>query len=92
MDNNEILLKTIEKENKLLIQKYNRLETKYKELKEKYSQYEDDYIHIGEKYDELKKLNKEILNERNVIREQLDSILYSRTYKAVKKLKKIFGR
>ena len=32
MDNNEILLKTLEKENKLIIEKFNRLENKYKQL------------------------------------------------------------
>lgn len=92
MDNNEILLKTLEKENKLIIEKFNRLENKYKQLEQKYSQYEDNYIEIGEKYKQLKKLNEEIINERNSIREQLDSILYSRSYKAIKKIKKIMGR
>lgn len=78
MDNNEILLKTIEKENKLLIQKYNRLKNEYKQFEEKYN--------------ELKEQNEKILCEKNSIKEQLDSILNSRSYKAMKKIKKIFGR
>ena len=92
MNNYEILAKTLEKENALIIEKYNRLENKYKELEQKYSKYDDDYIEIGEKYKQLKKLNEEITNERNAIREQLDSILYSRSYKAIKKFKKILRR
>jgi len=92
MDNYEILAKTLEKENKLIIEKCNRLENKYKQLEEKYSQYEEDYNQFWEKYNQLKKINEEITNERNSIREQLDSILYSRSYKAIKKIKKIMGR
>lgn len=89
MNNYEILAKTLEKENALIIEKYNRLENKYKELEQKYSQYEENYNQIGEKYNQLKKSYEEMINERNNIREQLDSILYSRSYKAIEKIKKI---
>lgn len=78
MDKNEILLKVLQKENKLLTENFNRLENKY--------------IQLEEKYNLLTKLNEEISNERNLIREQLDSILYSRSYIAIKKIKKILGR
>lgn len=71
MDNNEILLKTIEKENKLILDNHSKLEKKYAQIKEK---------------------NKELLEEKNRIEEQLNSILSSRSYKAIKKIKKILGR
>lgn len=71
MDNNEILLKTLQKENNLIVQNYNQLK---------------------EKYNQEKKYNTEILEEKNRIKEQLDSILYSRSYKAIMKIKKILGR
>ena len=92
MNNYEILSKTLEKENALIIEKYNRLENKYKELEQKYNQYEENYNQIGEKYNELKKSYEEMLQEKNDIREQLDSILYSRSYKAISKFKKILRR
>lgn len=78
MDNNQILYKTLEKEKKIIISNYHQLE-------EKYSQLEEEYI-------KEKKLNENILKEKNRIQEQLDSILYSRSYKAIKKIKKILGR
>lgn len=71
MDNNEILLKTLQKENNLIVQNYNQLK---------------------EKYNQEKQSNTEILEEKNMIKEQLDSILYSRSYKAIMKIKKILGR
>lgn len=71
MDNNEILLKTLQKENNLIVQNYNQLK---------------------EKYNQEKQYNTEILEEKNMIKEQLDSILYSRSYKAIMKIKKILGR
>lgn len=78
MDNNQILYKTLEKEKKIIINNYHKLE-------EKYSQLEEEYI-------KEKKLNENILKEKNIIQEQLDSILYSRSYKAIKKIKKFLGR
>lgn len=92
MNNYEILAKTLEKENALIIEKYNRLENKYKELEQKYSKYEEDYNQIGEKYNQLEKSYEKMLNEKNNIRKELDSILYSRSYKAIKKFKKILRR
>ena len=61
MDNNQILYKTLEKEKKLIMNNYHQLE-------EKYSQLEEEYI-------KEKKLNEDILKEKNSIQEQLDSIL-----------------
>lgn len=78
MDNNQILYKTLEKEKKLIMNNYHQLE-------EKYSQLEEEYI-------KEKKLNEDILKEKNSIQEQLDSILYSKSYKAIQKIKKILGR
>ena len=78
MDNNQILYKTFEKEKKLIMNNYHQLE-------EKYSQLEEEYI-------KEKKLNEDILKEKNSIQEQLDSILYSKSYKAIQKIKKILGR
>ena len=85
MDNNEILLKTLEKENKLIIQKYAKLEEECNNFEEKYNQLE-------ERYNTEKQQKEEIIKERDAIQEQLDSILYSRSYKAIKKIKKILGR
>lgn len=71
MDKYEIIAKTLEKENALIIEKYTKLEQKHNQLKE---------------------LHEETVIERNNIREQLDSILYSRSYRTIKKIKKILGR
>ena len=71
MSNDEILLKALQKENQLIIEKYKKIE---------------------EKFNEEKEINKKILEEKNAIREQLDSILYSRTYKIMSKINKILGR
>ena len=78
MDNNEILFKTSEKEKKIIIDNYHQLEENYHKLEEKY---------IKEK-----ELNKNILEEKHIIQEQLDSILYSRSYKTINKIRKILGR
>jgi predicted nucleotide-binding protein (sugar kinase/HSP70/actin superfamily) len=78
MDNNEILLKTLQKENDLIVENYNKLEEKYNQEKQTNEQL-------------LEEKNK-ILEERNKIKEQLDSILYSRSYKTIEKIKKILGR
>lgn len=75
MDNNEILLKTLQKENELM--KKNHKE-KYCELEEKYKQSEQE--------------NRKLLAEKNAIKEQLDSILNSRSYKLIQKVKKILRR
>lgn len=85
MDNNEILLKTTEKENKLLIQKYEK-------LKESFSDFDNKYNQLKEKYNKEKEEKAKIIKERDDLRQELDSILYSRSYKAIRKVKKILGR
>ena len=75
MNNQEILIRTLEKENKLISENWNR---KYLELEEKYKQ--------------EKNIKEQIEKEKNEIREQLDSILYSRSYKMIQSFKKILGR
>lgn len=75
MNNQEILIRTLEKENKLMSENWNR---KYLELEEKYKQ--------------EKNIKEQIEKEKNEIREQLDSILYSRSYKMIQSFKKILGR
>ena len=82
MDNNEILLKTLEKENKLL--KENMATIRQKDL-EKYNKLESENKILKNNIENLKDENKKI-------REQLDSILYSRSYKMIQKVKKILGR
>lgn len=75
MENNEILLKTAEKEIEF--------------LKERLA------IIRQENIDEINALraeNKMLKSENEKIREQLDSILYSRSYKFVQKLKKIIRK
>lgn len=78
MDNNEILLKTLEKENKLISENCDKL---MEELKK--SQQETL---------EQKEITNKIIAERDELQKQLDSIIYSRSYKAMQKIKKILGR
>lgn len=78
MDNNEILLKTLEKENKLISENYDKL---MEELKK--SQQETL---------EQKEITNKVIAERDELQKQLDSIIYSRSYKAMQKIKKILGR
>jgi len=68
MDNNEILIKTLEKENIML-----KENIKAQKDKEK--------VYLNEK--------EELIKENKQLREQLDSILYSRSYKFVQTIKKI---
>ena len=75
MNNQEILLKTLQKENELIIKNYT----------EKYNQ-------LNEKYKQEKEKNERLLEENEKTRKQLDSILYSRSYKAMQKVKKMLGR
>ncbi len=82
MDNNEILLKTLEKENKFLIDNY----------KQKYSKSEENIKQLEEKCGQEKILNQHLMEENNILRRQLDSILYSRSYKIIQTIKKILGR
>lgn len=78
MDNKDILLRTLEKEKELL--KENLAKIKNKESGDK-KKVED----IQNENNALKQTNKEL-------REQLDSILYSKSYKILQKVKKIIKR
>lgn len=78
MDNNEILLKTLEKEKELLKENLANIR---RETNAKLAKFND----IKARNDALEQENKEL-------REQLDSILYSRSYKFSQKLKKIIKR
>ena len=75
MDNNEILLKTAEKEIKILKENLANIKTAEKE-----------------KNNKLTIENEKLKNENKEIREQLDSILYSRSHKFAQKLKKIIKK
>lgn len=75
MENNEILLKTAEKEIEF--------------LKERLAIIRQENI---EEINALRAENKMLKSENEKIREQLDSILYSRSYKFVQKLKKIIRK
>lgn len=75
MNNDEILWKALEKENKLLVENYTK---KMEELEEKYQ--------------EEKNQKEEVIEEKNKIQEQLDSILYSRSYQMMQKIKRILGK
>lgn len=114
MDNNEILLKTLEKENKLIIENYKQKHGRpdqisiqqYKEVVEKYEQEKkekqqlieeheqekNERQQVVEKYEKEKVKNQGLEEESKMLRAQLDSILYSRSYKIVQKIKKILGR
>ena len=78
MDNNEILLKTLEKENKLISENYDKLMVELKK-----SQQET----ITQK-----EITNNVISERDELQKKLDSIIYSRSYKAMQKIKKILGR
>lgn len=75
MENNEILLKTAEKEINILKESLKTIRARDKEEIRK-----------------LKSENEELRNDNKAMREQLDSILYSRSYKFVQKLKKIIKK
>lgn len=75
MDNQKILIETLEKENRVLNENTTR---KYNELQAKYEQ-------------EIAK-NKTLEKEKKELREQLDTILYSRSYQMMQKIKKIFKK
>lgn len=85
MDNNEILLKTLQKENKIISENCKKEEQEKNELIRNYSELEI-------KYNEEKQKNIRTMNEINEIKNQLNSILYSRSYKLIQKIKKILGR
>ena len=78
MDNNEILLKTLEKENKLISENYDKLMEELKKSRQETL--------------EQKEITNNVIAERDELQKQLDSIIYSRSYKAIQKIKKILGR
>lgn len=78
MDNNEILLKTLEKENKLISENYDKLMEELKKSRQETL--------------EQKEITNNVIAERDELQKQLDSIIYSRSYKAMQKIKKILGR
>ena len=96
MDNNEILKITFEKENKLLKSNYDKLfeeqSVKYNELNELFQQEKEKYKVDLKQYHKDQERLKLLEQERDELRQQLDSILYSRSYKISQKLKKIIGK
>lgn len=78
MDNNEILLKTLEKENKLISENYDKLMEELKKLQQETLT--------------QKEITNNVISERDELQKKLDSIIYSRSYKAMQKIKKILGR
>lgn len=78
MDNKDILLRTLEKEKELLKENLAKIKNKESGDKKKVE-------NIQNENNALKQTNKEL-------REQLDSILYSRSYKILQKVKKIIKR
>ena len=82
MESSEIIIRTIEKENALL--KENMATIREKDLK-KYKELENEKNLIANE-------NKILKDENMEIRAQLDSILYSRSYKITQKIKKIIKR
>ncbi len=78
MDNKDILLRTLEKEKELLKENLANIKNKESGDKKKVE-------NIQNENNALKQTNKEL-------REQLDSILYSRSYKILQKVKKIIKR
>ncbi len=78
MDNNEILLKTLEKENKLISENYDKLMGELKKSQQETLT--------------QKEITNNVISERDELQKKLDSIIYSRSYKAMQKIKKILGR
>lgn len=89
MDNNEILLKTLQKENELLLKKIEK-------DKEVYSKQVEEIKNTSQKYSDMYNMeiekNKWLSEEKTRLENQLNSILYSRSYKITQKIKKILGR
>ena len=82
MENSEIIIKTLEKENELL--KENMSKIREKDLQK--------YLTLKEEKNNLLSENEALKNENAEIRNQLDSILYSRSYMFTQKIKKIIKR
>lgn len=111
MDNNEILLKTLEKENKLIIENYKKkyiesgimsiqeheetiqkYEEEKKKIIEEYEQEKQEKQQLIEEYEQEKMKNQRLEEDIKTLRTQLDSILYSRSYKVTQTIKKVIGR
>ena len=82
MESSEIIIKTLEKENELL--KDNMSKIREKDLKK--------YLALQEKNNSILSENEALKKENIEIRNQLDSILYSRSYKFAQKLRKIIKK
>lgn len=82
----ELLNKELNLENEILREKLKEYRTKAKQNQK----IMDDVINniVSQHKEELDK----IVTERNRIQEELDSILYSRSYKIIQKIKKIVKR
>ena len=78
MDNKDILLRTLQKEKQLLKENLAKIKNKESGDKKKVE-------NIQNENNALKQTNKEL-------REQLDSILYSRSHKILQKVKRIIRR
>ena len=96
MDNNEILKITFEKENVLMKNNYEKI---LQEQNEKYNQlndlYQNEQANLEEKQQELQKeleKYKLIEKERDDLKKELESILYSRSFRFIQKCKKIIRR
>ncbi len=85
MDINKILLRTLQKENEIINRNYIKKEQENVEILKKYNE-------LQQKYKEEKNINKNIIEEMNNLKEILDSIFNSRSYKIIQKVKKILGR
>lgn len=82
MENSEIIIKTLEKENELL--KENMSKIREKDLQK--------YLTWQEEKNSLLSENEALKNENAEIRNQLDSILYSRSYRFTQKIKNVIKR
>lgn len=92
MDNNEILLKTLKKENDLLKEHIETNEKKINDLNEKCNELQEEYNKMEKQREKDAEINKKILEEKIMIENKLNSILYSRSYKITQKIKKILRR
>ncbi len=86
MDNNEILLKTLQKENELIKQNCKKMK---EEQQRKNQEFE---LKMKEEKEKNLREKEQLLEEQKEIQQKLDSILYSRSYRAMEKIKKIIGR
>ncbi len=78
MNNDEILLETLKKENEIIKRNCQKLS--------------EEVEHKNAEMLEYKKKYENLSIETQKIQQELDSITYSRSYKLIKKIKKIFRR